>query len=235
MPQAGLTVVRVRDFLPSTHGLRFGNAWPHEPDLALRIMGRKVIGIGDAANGLCGGMSFVISDHHLAGAPIWPDAAPPAEGSSHFRTIVRRQIDSLAFGRLPLRFYSLQAFRPDRPTAWSRLLRRASRAPVTVRDEWPKIRADLDAGRLVNLGLVRTAASDPRQLTRNHQVLAFGYTLSAGSLAIAIYDSNHPFDDTVELRVELDDAGRVSRLAQSTGEPLLAFFRAPYSPKPPTD
>jgi hypothetical protein len=235
MPRTGPTVVRVPDFLPSANGLRFGNAWPHEPDLALRVMGRQLIGIGDAANGLCGGMSFVIADNHLAGTPIWPDAGPPAQGSSHFRTIVRRQIDSLGFGRLPLRFYSLQAFRPDRPTVWSRLLRRLPRATVTVRDEWPKIRADLDAGRLVNLGLVRTAAIDPRQLTRNHQVLAYGYTLSAGSLAIAIYDPNHPLDDAIELRVQLDADGRVSRLAQSTGEPLLAFFRAPYSPKPPTD
>ena len=55
-----------------------------------------------------------------------------------------------------------------------------------------------------------------------------------GSLAISIYDPNHPLDDTIELRVELDADGRVSRLDQSSGEPLLAFFRAPYSPKPPT-
>jgi hypothetical protein len=229
-----VTTVRVLDFLPSTSGLRFGNAWPHEPDLALRLQGRFIFGIGDAANGLCGGMSFVTADHHIAGVPIWTETDPPPQDSAHFKAIVGRQLDSLAWGRLPLRFYSMMAFRPDRPTGWSRLLGRAPQATATVRDEWPKIRAALDAGKLAHLGLVRTIGADPRRLTLNHQVLAYGYTLETGRLAIAIYDPNHPGDDEVELRVELDAGGRVTKIEQSTGEPLRAFFQAPYTAKPPT-
>ena len=59
------TVVRVPDFLPSTSGLRFANAWPHVPDLAVRFAGRNILSIGDAANGLCGGMTFVAADRHI--------------------------------------------------------------------------------------------------------------------------------------------------------------------------
>jgi hypothetical protein len=220
---------------PSTSGLRFANAWPHVPDLALRIAGRVILPIGDAANGLCGGMTFVAADRHLAAAPAWSDAAPPDDRSVHFRTIVRRQIDSLAFGRLPLRFYSLMAFRPERPTVWGGLLRRSPRPTATIRDEWPRIRAELDAGRPAAIGLVRVASPNPFQLTRNHQVLAYGYALDDNALTISIYDPNHPLDDTVELRVELGEGGRGATLSQSTGESLVAFFRAPYAPRPPVD
>ena len=229
------TTVRVPNFLPSTSGLKFANSWPHEADLALRLQGRFIFGIGDAANGLCGGMSFEVADHHIAGVPIWTDADAPAADSPHFKAIVSRQLDSLKWGLVPLRFYSMMAFRPGTPTVLGNLFGRAPQGTATVRDEWPKIRAGLDAGSLVNLGLVRASANDPRQLTQNHQVVAYGYALDAASVAISIYAPNHPLDDTEALRIELDADGRVSRLDQTTGEPLFAFFVAPYSAKPPTD
>ena len=174
------TTVRVPDFLPSTSGLKFANSWPHEADLALRLQGRFIFGIGDAANGLCGGMAYVTADHHVAGVPIWPDQAVPPPDDPHFKTIVGRQLDTLRWGLLPLKFYSMMAFRPAAPTLLSRLLGRPSQATATIRDEWPKIRAGLDAGRLVNVGLVRASGNDPRKLTLNHQVLAYGYTLDGG-------------------------------------------------------
>ena len=227
-----VTTVRVPNFLPSANGLKFGNSWPHEADVTLRLQG-FVYGIGDAANGLCGGMSFMTADHHHAGVPIWTETTAPAADSPHFRAIVGRQLDSLQWGLLPLRFYSMMAFRPGRATVLGNLFGRAPQSTATVRDEWPRIRAGLDAGDLVNLGLVRASANDPRSLTRNHQVLAYGYTLDGLSLAVAIYDPNHPGDDTVELRVEIDPDGRLGKLEQSTGEPLFAFFKAPYEAKPP--
>ncbi len=226
--------VRVPDFLPSTSGLRFANRWPPEPDLVLRLRGRVIFGIGDAANGLCGGMAFVTADHHVARTAIWPDEAVPPPGDEHFGTIVRRQLDTFRWGQLPLKYYSMMAFRPSAATVLSRLLRRAPQATASIRTEWPKIRAGLDAGRLVNVGLVRTSGNDPRKLTLNHQVLAYGYSLDGSSLDIAIYDPNHPGDDAIALRVRLDPDGRVTELSQSTGEPLFAFFEYPYVPKPPT-
>lgn len=228
------TTVRVPNFLPSTSGFKFANSWPHEAHLSLRLQGRFIFGIGDAANGLCGGMAFETADHHNAGTPIWPDTEVPPPDSSHFKAIVNRQLDSLGWGILPLRFYSMMAFRPETPTVLSNLLRRPPQATATVRYEWPKIRAGLDSGSMVNVGLVRASDNDPRRLTSNHQVLAYGYTLDGTSLALAIYDPNHPGDDTVELHVEIGPDGRVSKLEQSTGEPLFAFFQYPYEAKPPT-
>jgi hypothetical protein len=57
-------------------------------------------------------------------------------------------------------------------------------------------------------------------------------------IIVHVYDPNHPGNDGVELRVEIDpDAGRPwrdrIRMTQSTGEPLLGFFRQPY-PAPQT-
>src|SRR5664279_4613152 len=87
------TTVRVPNFLPSTSGLKFANSWPHAADLALRLQGRFIFGIGDAANGLCGGMAFETADHHIAGVPIWSETEPPPADSPHFRAIVGRQLD----------------------------------------------------------------------------------------------------------------------------------------------
>jgi hypothetical protein len=66
-------------------------------------------------------------------------------------------------------------------------------------------------------------------------VLAYAYDEDAGGFRIRIYDPNHPGDDDVELRADVDPDARRPwadriRLAQSTGEPLLGFFRQPYAP-----
>jgi hypothetical protein len=63
-------------------------------------------------------------------------------------------------------------------------------------------------------------------------VLAWGWEAEGDGITLRVYDPNHPGRDDVELRVVIA-AGpgawrdRIS-LAQSTGEPLLGFFRQPY-------
>ena len=163
-------------------------------------------------------------------------AAPPPAGTPLFGEIVRRQVDSFdGLVRLPLRFWTMTALHPARPNGWSRLTGLGSRGAATVRREWPRIRAGIDVGQLPQVGLVRVAGPNPLTLGRHHQVLAWGYRLdaAAGTLAIRIYDPNWPGRDDVELLVGLrhDASGRRAvTTAQSTGEPLLALFEAPYSP-----
>jgi hypothetical protein len=216
------------------HGFGFANRWPAGPTVTFGPFDPRIIGIGDASTGLCGGMVTTARDLFEAGIAPPTDRDPPANGSPRFRAIVRRQVESLDLLRTPLRFFDLQAFRPDPPTRLSALLRRAPPRVVAIRDEWPKIRADIDAGHAPILGLIRTPSSSPRDLTRNHQVLAYAYDEVAGGFRIRIYDPNHAGDDVVELVARLDGSGarhpdeRV-RLAQSTGEPLLGFFRQRYS------
>jgi hypothetical protein len=136
---------------------------------------------------------------------------------------------------VPLRYYDLQAFRPDPPSGLAALLGREPARVAAATREWPRIRSAIDAGVLPTVGLVRVAGWSPRALVSNHQVLAHAYVAEEGAIRIRVYDPNHPGRDDVELRltIEPDPAqplGQRVRLAQSTGEPLLGFFRQPDLP-----
>lgn len=232
----------VPGFLPSVHGFRFANRFPPGPTLRLGPLDPRWLGVGDASAGLCGGMVHTVRDLLEAGVLPPPDGEPPANGSARFRYLVRRQVQSLDWLRVPLRYYDLQAFRPDPPRGPAAALGREPARVVAVEREWPRIRADIDAGRLPVVGLVRVAGWSPWHLARNHQVLAFAYEEDgdpAGPLAVSlrVYDPNHPGRDDVALRVGVAPTdGRPLRdrvvLAQSTGEPLLGFFRQPFVPGP---
>lgn len=232
-----MTAGAVEGFLPSVNGFPFPNAWPPGPTIRLGPIRTPILGFGDASAGLCGGMVMTVRDLFEAGIPM-PAGAPPANGSARFDAIVRRQVESLDWLRVPLRFFDLQAFRPDPPTALAALLRREPPRVGAIREAWPRIRDDVDNGRLSPLGLVRVAGISPWAMTRNHQVLAFGYEANAALIRLRVYDPNHPGRDDVELRAEIGpDESRPwrdrIRLSQSTGEPLLGLFRQPYpSPGP---
>ena len=229
-----MTTCTVTGFLPSTHGFSFPNAWPPGPTMRFGPFDPRIIGIGDASTGLCGGMVMTVRDLFEAGLSA-TGRAQPANGSAPFRAIVRRQVQSLDWLKVPLRYYDLQAFRPDPPTGLAAMLGREPPRVEAVGREWRWIRAVLQGGHLCPIGLVRTMSDSPWQLTQNHQVLGFGYEApdDHSSFAIRIYDPNHPGDDSVELRASVaPDDGRPLRdrvrLSQSSGEPLLGFFVQPY-------
>jgi hypothetical protein len=67
----------------------------------------------------------------------------------------------------------------------------------------------------------------PGRLARDHQVLAWAYAIDDHAIRLRVYDPNHPGRDDVELRATTADGGRME---QSTGEPLLGWFRGPYPP-----
>ncbi len=229
-----MTARSIPGFLPSVNGFAFANAWPSGPTIRLGPIRTPILGFGDASAGLCGGMVMTVRDLFEAGIPM-PRDPQPANGSPRFDAIVRRQVESLDWLRVPLRFFDLQAFHPDPPTGLAALLRRRTPREMAIRDEWPRIRADIDSGHLSMLGLIRISSSSPWNLTHNHQVVAFGYDETPAQVRIAIYDPNHPGRDDVALVADIDaDASRAwpdrIQLAQSTGEPLLGFFRQPYPP-----
>jgi hypothetical protein len=99
--------------------------------------------------------------------------------------------------------------------------------------EWPRIRREIDAGRLAMLGLIREASVNPMRLPRNHQVSAYGYAEDGWGVTLRLYDPNWPNDNAVTARIHLDPAFRPTGLEQSTGEPLLGLFLAPYRPADP--
>lgn len=178
--------VRVKDFLPSTDGFHFQNHWPHEPDLTLPFA-TGPLKIGDAANGLCGGMAYAVRDWFEAGEPIPADATNPALHSQLYNYIVRRLFDSFDIPRGVAEYLAWQL-----PTR--------NQFKDTVTGEWPKIQHQLDSGQLVALGLIRTRSFWPGELGKNHQVLSFGYDIdAAGRVSLAVYDPNHANADDVTL------------------------------------
>jgi hypothetical protein len=210
----------VPGFLPSTHGFHFANAWPHGPTVKLGPLDPRWVGVGDAADGLCGGMVYTTADLFAAGVSVPADREPFANGSPRFRSIVRRQVESLAWMTVPVRYWLRSAIGGDR-------------AKATLDHEWPKAKLELDGGRLALIGLIRIASWNPMQLTQNHQVMAYGYAEDGRGVTLRLYDPNWPDRDDVTITIHLDPALRPTGLSQSTGEPLLSWFLLPYTAADP--
>ena len=155
-------------------------------------------------------MAWYVREQFEGGRPIPAVTAAPANGSPLFGAIVRRQILSLDWLRVPLRFWVAAATAPDR----------LARRSLDV--EWPRIRTAIDAGRLPLIGLIRHHGRNPMDLDRDHQVLAFAYAVDDGpvgpAITLRLYDPNWPDRDDVTIR--LSGAG----MGQSTGERLLGII-----------
>jgi hypothetical protein len=210
----------VPGFLPSTQGLHFSNAWPNEPDYTVTTP-LFSIPIGNASQGLCGGMVFTVRDFFQAGVCTPLNTANPVDEGPLFNYIFDRLIDSfnlqLGVNSSVMRYYELETFTTSD----------AGRAQAIV-EEWPGIKGDLDGGTLSPLGLVRVHSdADPTKLGEDHQVLAYAYELAGTVATIHIYDPNHPNDDTQTLTV--DTSTGVNPI-DSDGSPLFSFFRTPYTP-----
>ena len=220
----------VLDFRPSRHGFHFANRFPPGPTVTFGPFDPRVIGIGDASAGLCGGMAFTVADLFRARVDPPLDTEPPPNGSPRFMSLVRRQVQSLDWLRLPAKFYDLSAFRPAAAAWWGGI--RKPLGDVVLDEEWPKIRREIDDGRLASLGLIRAASANPLRLVSNHQVVAYGYRVEPNLVTLRVYDPNWPDRDDAEARMILAP-GSTPRFESSTGEPLLGFFLAPYQPADP--
>jgi hypothetical protein len=229
---AGPMTNAVLDFRPSKHAFHFPNRFPPGPTVKLGPFDPRIVGIGDAAFGLCGGMSLTVRDMYEGQVDPPPDREVPVNGSRRFLALVRRQVQSLDWFRLPVKFYSMAALHPSTPRWWSRAVRQRSIGDIVLDDEWPAIRREIDGGHLAMVGLIRGESFNPFKLTLNHQVLAYGYRVSPDRVTLRIYDPNHPDGDDVEARMNLAD-GRATTFESSTGEPLRGFFLAPYERREP--
>jgi hypothetical protein len=213
-PAAALaqTAVRVPGFLPSTSGFHFTNSFRQTPDLVVNVLGWPV-SVPAAGGGMCGGMAFAARDYHDAGLPIPATTMPPDRGPL-LDYLGQRLVDSFDLPRGAWRYAQLMDPGISGERRWSAM----------IDEEWPRVRADLDAGRLSPLGLIRVESNDLGRIGDNHQVLAYGYDLAGDLVTIYLYDPNHPDQDDVA--ITLAPPGTV---AQSTGEPLFSFFRSEYT------
>jgi hypothetical protein len=225
----------VDGFLPSTWGFAFPNTFPHVPVRRIGIPGVISLGIGDASNGLCGGMAYAARDYFQARLTPPPDTEAPSSGPL-FDYLVDRLVDSFDLPIGPARYLQLMnPALPDGESVWSRLgLLPHGRAMQMIGQEWPKIRADIDGGQPSPLGLVTVKSTNPFDLKLNHQVLAYGYDLSGDRLTLRLLDPNLPRRDdvTLSLPIEYPTKPALSTLTPDV-RTVISFFRTTYRPKTP--
>jgi hypothetical protein len=183
--------MRVARFLPARNGFHFLNGWlAGTPDYTFTVLGQNVT-LGDASNGLCGGMVYAVKDLFDTGLLPPSDTADPASGTPLFNYIVARLTHS--FDEADVNQYLSWIQMSDHDTDLAHGL-----AWHEITEEWPKIKADLDAGATSPIGLVH--GHEPptvgfftgmQDIGHCHQVLAWGYDLYGTSLSISIYDPDY--------------------------------------------
>lgn len=242
----------VPGFLPSTSGLKFSNHFPSGVAVTtIKLpVGGVSIPIGDASNGVCGGMVYAALDLFSAKPrlAVPPDTSPPAASSPLTKYILRRLVDSFALehgvSSNVARYLSLMSTPDD--DIW--FVRGVSF--VIAHQEWPKIKHDIDSGRPSPIGLVggeRSRVTDISgkvgMLGHCHQVLAYGYELDDDKLTLRVYDSNDPMADDSTIEISLANPAHTSRISTprisshiSGHGTFRTFFRHDfYAPvKPPS-
>src|SRR2546425_2646300 len=224
-----MTTVLVPGFLPSIQGFHFSNsAWPRVPDWTIDLGNGITLPIGDASNGMCGGMTYAVRDLFEANRPAPSDRSAPSFGPV-FDFIASRLMDSFNVPGGPALYLLLMspAF-PDHDT-WIE----HGRAWRMINVSWPTIKAEIDAGTLSPISLVETKSLNPADLKENHQVLAYGYDLNGTDLSIRVYDPNHPDDDTITLALSIADPLHTTVVTYSDGSTVWCFFRSDYSFRDP--
>jgi hypothetical protein len=217
-------------FDPRAHGFHFAN------DFVDKVV--TVPGYGEVAtDGRSGGMAYAALDYWFAGLPVpshrpedFPDRAVPSDGTRLADFIHKRLFDS--FATWSARQFLTWTLAEDHPT-WS-----YPGVARWTREELPRVRRSLDAGRPVVLALVGARSLD--EVARNRQVVAYGYdddgigpTGPEGgggtSIRLYVYDSHHP--DT-EVELGFDHGGR-SLEGSVPGGPWRGLFVQDYARERP--
>ena len=220
------TTKRVDGFLPSTHGFRFRNAWPDATPVVVVDAGVGTIRLGDANDGLCGGMALAAADLYAAGRRPRAWTTPPAGGSAAFRYFARRLLASWGIPAGPAKF-AYWAATPDGDTLFGL---RPGLARLTIRDELPRVRAAVDRGRPALLGLVTVRSPTPAQLGNCHIVLAYGYSDDDCRVRVDVYDPNSPRRDDIALALDTSHPGSRTPIEHNVriSRPIRGFFVLPY-------
>jgi len=232
------------DFKPSVHGFKFVNNFSGYP-LPFSIPNLPHLSAVEKAYGLCGGMSSAVYDFLLVGRSIPVNTTAPGQGSLLQQYLYRRQVDTFgAFGEYIAKFAQWMVL-PEETILGTQ---------KRTYDEFEEIRAKLDDGNAVVLGLVYVGGGDTFEIWKNHQVLAYAYSeISATTIDVNIYDPNYPHRDDVVIRVERVPVGttfvpgvpprkrtvlgfRCTQRVSDRSQNVRGFFAMPYVPvEPPAE
>ena len=222
----------VPGFSPVENGLHYPNDWPPVPDVTISVFG-QTIALGNASNGLCGGMAFAVRDLFEAGRTPPPGQANPSPGSPAFQYVVARLLDSFDLPVGVLQDYTWMQL-PSHDTAVGSWVGAHGTSWRTINDTMPVVRQTIESGRPCPLGLVCSAAADPMQLGQNHQVLAYAYEDGDPPTTVHLYDPNHP-DTDVTIAFDHTNPAHTTDFQYSTGDhQVRGFFATPYSPGDPS-
>jgi hypothetical protein len=220
-------------FRPSAHGWHFSNNnWQPVPNAEISIFPGISIPIGNASNGMCGGMTYSAIDYYLDGRPIPARTDVPRDLSDpDFTYIAQRLWDSfhlneVVFGSSALKTYGdYMAYGP------------ADRARVTIKEALPVIRADIALGIPSALGLIGAHAEGLgpmiANLGKNHQVCAYSYKRDGNIVRLGIYDCNLPDNNSIEISINADEMSFPSINHNTSMSQLLMFFQTGYTRKRP--
>jgi hypothetical protein len=222
-------------FVPSVDGLAFTNSWPDEPALNLTTpLGD--IPVGNAAQGLCGGMVFAALDFWYAGET--PPADRPGPGSPLYKFLVARIIDSWRIPPGVVQYFTWMNL-PDGDSGFTafghHVVVEHGISGLTIQQQWPQIRANLDKGLPVALGVVTVASHNPADLGLNHQVLAYGYDVAGSQVTVHVYDPNSGQDDGVTIEFDTSTPSQATTFTTNIdiGHPVRGFFATAYRPVAP--
>jgi hypothetical protein len=230
----------VSNFIPSAAGFRFTNSFPQEPTVHLNLGPAGRVSLGDASQGVCGGMAFAVRDYYEAHLPIPDIDTPPASNTPLFNYIVGRLLDSFDVPAGVLKYAEWMVLPANDVNLVIR--RAAGTFSRTVSRSWPQVRADVDANHPSPLGLVTVHTKDLSQIGKCHQVLVYGYQVDDDqTVTLSVCDPNTPQDNADDVRIIFSVAAprRPSPISCNINIPestLHGFFRSQYSPKtPPLD
>jgi hypothetical protein len=232
------------DFKPSVHGFKFVNNFPGYP-LPFSIPNLSNLTAVKSSYGLCGGMSSAVYDFLLAGRSIPSITTAPERASTLHRYLYRRQVDTFgAFGEYIAKFAQWMVLPDDTILGTQK----------RTYDEFEEIRAKLDDGNAVVLGLVYVSGSESMAIWNNHQVLAYGYSeISATTIDVKICDPNYPQRDDIVIRLERVPVGttfvpgvpprkrtvlgfKCMQIVPNRQRKVRGFFAMPYVPvEPPAE
>lgn len=226
------------DFLPSRDGFRFRNHWDNAPytlpPLRGTLLDQKY---GNADDGLCGGMVLTALDYFVAGQEIPSmDAAPAGEQDPLFRHLVDRLFDTFSVNSVSLMLKLMNPLYPDGDDNVLNTFGLANgRADVMAHQEWPLIRADLDAGRPSPVCIITVKSVNPGDLGKNHQVLAYAYEADGHNITLRVYDPNQPGRNDIYMKFTDGDVSQrivVEHNIGVDGRPVYCFVRMENRTRP---
>jgi hypothetical protein len=222
-------------FDPLSDGFAFTNSWPAAPAVTVPTPFGEV-GIGNAANGLCGGMVFAALDYWIAGRV--PPKARPAPGTALYKFIVRRLVDSWHVPAGVVEYYQWMNL-PDGDVSGSVLGKTVTvqrgASWRTIEQQWPLVKASVDAGVPAPLGVVTVKSANVAELGQNHQVGAYAYEVSGTQVTVDVYDPNSGQNDGIFIRFDTSAPQRATTFATNIniGLPVRGFFMTGYTTASP--